>query len=163
MVPQPPSAVSWNAGFFVVLSHNIVPFREDFPGARLVSSRSGTDCEWRLELLNGQPHAHPLRVGTTRAPFWLRLRRAVLLRGGVEEMRRIASHRTRMDISSILVYFLHDEACLFFGDLRFLVSGTRWSGDQRVHGGFQRSAIVLVNQRRGTPGKWCVLECPGVW
>ena len=65
---------------FAVLSPNFVAFCEDFPGARLVSSRSGTGCEGRLELSNGLPHAHPLRVGTTRAPFWLRLRRVKPLR-----------------------------------------------------------------------------------
>ncbi len=42
---------------------------EFLPGARLVSSRSRIVGEWRLGLSNGLPHAHLLRVGTTRAPF----------------------------------------------------------------------------------------------
>ena len=47
--------------------------RRVFPGARLVSSRSRIIGECRLGLLSGLPYAHLLRVGTTRAPFWLRL------------------------------------------------------------------------------------------
>jgi hypothetical protein len=55
---------------------------EFFPGARLVSSRSGIIGECRLGLSSGLPHAHLLRVGTTRAPFWLQLkpRRAFALK-----------------------------------------------------------------------------------
>ena len=81
IVPRPSTLVAaWPRCALAVQSRNFVTLCEDFPGARLVPSRSSIVGEWRLGLSHGLPHARLLRVGTTRAPFWLRLRRAASLR-----------------------------------------------------------------------------------
>ena len=60
---------------------NIVASCEDFPGARAVPARSGCEQREVLEISRAPLTFHPLRPGTGRAPFRLRLRRAPLFGG----------------------------------------------------------------------------------
>jgi hypothetical protein len=60
----------------VVLSPNFVARREDFPGARAVPARSTSVGSEASRFPHALLTAMPLRPGTGRAPFWLRLRRA---------------------------------------------------------------------------------------